>query len=136
MIVRILLLAAFLVTVPGRSAAQTHQEMVPPRDAVTQSLGFRFDARLVPHGILTPPAAELSREDVAAEVGELSVTPVKRRPWWVYPAVGAAVGGAAMTYVTVRACQGEECIAPFFPPLVGVAAGATAGLIVELFSRE
>lgn len=55
----------------------------------------------------------------------------RKRSWWMYPLIGAVVGGLTFTYITYRECQKEDCIFPIGLPLVGVALGATGGLAVE-----
>lgn len=59
----------------------------------------------------------------------------RRRSRWLYPAVGAVMGGAVFTYLTYRACQGEECIFPVGPPLIGIGLGALLGWGLDAVAR-
>jgi hypothetical protein len=58
------------------------------------------------------------------------------RPRWLFPVVGAAVGGTVLTYVTIRACQGEDCIFPVGPPLIGIGLGALLGWGLDAITRS
>jgi hypothetical protein len=60
----------------------------------------------------------------------------RRRSRWLFPAVGAAMGGAVFTYLTYRACQGEECIFPVGPPLIGIGLGALLGWGLDAITRS
>ena len=75
------------------------------------------------------------RGESSTRAVELSFAAREGRPRWVFPVVGAAVGGAAATYWTYRACQDEECIFPLGPPLIGLVAGALLGWSADLLSR-
>lgn len=66
---------------------------------------------------------------------DLRVEENRSRPRWLFPAIGAVVGGAVFTYLTHRACQGEDCIFPVGPPLIGVGLGALLGWGADAITR-
>jgi hypothetical protein len=111
---RTLLLAAILLcAMTGASRPLSAQET---------ARGPAWDPRL------TAPVAsagDLSRRDP-------SLTAVSgRRPWWAFPAIGAAAGGVLGGYVVYRECQDEACIGAGAFPVATALVGAAAGLLVE-----
>lgn len=59
----------------------------------------------------------------------------RRRPWWLFPAVGGLLGGGVGTYISYRECQKVPCHGPGGLWVVGAAVGGLAGGGVELVVR-
>lgn len=128
---RVLCLLALLLTSPlGRASGQA----VEPGPGV-QSLSaggrwFQQDPLLLPTGAWQERIAPGGATYVPSP--DLASAEAKRgRPWWLLPASGAVVGGAAFTYLTYRACQREDCIFPVGTPLLGIGLGAILGFGIE-----
>lgn len=133
MLLRVLCLLILSLTLPGRSASG---QAVEPGSGV-QEVG-EVSAEWTRKDLLFPPASTPEpltpgQERYALPAGlSAAVDAERRRPRWLFPATGAAVGGAVFTYLTYRACQGEDCIFPVGPPLIGIGLGAILGWGVEV----
>lgn len=87
--------------------------------------------------LLSHPAASGWLDDggTPTRAADLFAAEAESRPRWVFPAAGAAAGGAFATYLTYQACRDAECSFPVGPPLVGLALGALLGWSADLLSR-
>lgn len=141
------ILFAFLIAALFVVAGPARGQSIPADSAAAGLASTPLDrlALAPPAPLLTPSGADelLSPAPFPA----VWMDPHKKRPWWRYPLIGAAIGTVAGGVVAIfdnQQCKKNHpeidmlgCEAAFvFDPAAGLAAGAVVGFIVHLVNPQ
>lgn len=130
----VVVLALTLAATP--LAAQTAADFTAQGDASAAPSAASLSVPVLDSRLIVEPAEKLDARPTESEEWRGVVT----RPWWHYPAIGLAIGGAAGMIHANAIMQGDYVgipVEPMYvlPPAYGLA-GAFLGLLIDSAERE
>jgi hypothetical protein len=137
MMMRIPIVVFALTLAATPLATQTAADVATPGDAPAAPPAASLPAPVLdPRLIVEPAEAPDTARPTESEEWQRVVT----RPWWHYPAIGLAIGGAAGAIHSNAIMQGDPIGIPFDPryvlPLAYGAGGAFLGILIDSAERE
>jgi hypothetical protein len=135
MMIRIPLAVLALTLAPIALGAQT--DFAATHDAAPLSVANTLQQPIMdPRLVVRPTAAD----DAAGAQESEAWKDVVTRPWWHYPAIGAAIGGAAGAIHVYAITRSDSYGAPVDPryvlPPAYALAGAFLGILIDSAERE
>lgn len=128
---------ALLALILGSTAVSAQTDIPAPADAAPVLATNTLHASMLDPRLVVRPTAE---EEAGGTQESQAWKDVVTRPWWHYPAIGFAVGGAAGVIHANAIMQGDPIGIPFDPryvlPLAYGAGGAFLGILIDSAERE
>lgn len=127
---------ALLALTLGSTVLSAQTDLAATHDAAALSVANTLPAPIMDPRLVVSAAAE----DAAGIQESQAWKDVVTRPWWHYPAIGLAIGGAAGAIHANAIMQGDYIGIPvepmyILPPAYGLV-GAFLGLLIDSAERE
>ena len=128
---------ALLALILGSTAVSAQNDVPAPADAAPVLATNTLHAPMLDPRLVVSASAE---EDASTQESQ-AWKDVVTRPWWHYPAIGAAIGGAAGAIHANAIMQGDYIGFPLAEPIVVLplaygAVGAFLGILIDSAERE